>query len=803
MIIIKKMGEKMDFNLKELQRIISDYKKNISKIHDEEIYKWKAVKHFQDNWDVDSENFPEMLKESLGKTYNLLVSQNFYPKRMICELSEKDPEFVRNIFINLYDEKVPPEERISQFISSTESLFQQHYDETAKSHFQTSYAVSLYLFLRYPEKHYIFKYKKYRNFAKRISYSPLPLRGKIESVINYYNMCDKILEEIKKDSELLEISKYRLQEDDYNDEAYHLLTDDIVFFGSLPAEKSDWWPSEKEYNPGISKEEWIDLINNPDVFTKKSLTIMKRMLDYGGEATCKQLSEKYGENLNFYNAGSSGLAKRVWKETDCPVPYEDTRYSRWWPIIYVGKYAKKDDSGIFIWKIRPELKEALQETDLSHIALFTQTEPEDTEIGYWWLNANPRIWSFSEIKKGEEQSYSLVNENGNKRRIYQNFLDVKTGDFVIGYESTPVKQIVALCKISRPNDGKSISFEKIESFSSPIEYGMIKELPGIQTMEFFINPNGSLFKLTEDEYTVLIDLIREQNPLQKEKKLPAYDKNTFLSQVYMDEYGYDSLKSLLLNKKNIILQGAPGTGKTFAAKRLAYSLLGHIDEDKIEMVQFHQNYSYEDFVMGYKPTEDGFKMKTGIFFKFALLAGNNPDDKFFFIIDEINRGNMSKIFGELLMLLEKDYRGTEITMAYSGMKFSVPENLYIIGMMNTADRSLAMIDYALRRRFSFFDMTPAFRTEGFMKYGENLDNETFDALIETITALNREITHDPSLGEGFCIGHSYFCGREICTEEWISEVINYELIPMLKEYWFDDKAKVQEWTNRLLGVIDD
>ena len=129
------------------------------------------------------------------------------------------------------------------------------------------------------------------------------------------------------------------------------------------------------------------------------------------------------------------------------------------------------------------------------------------------------------------------------------------------------------------------------------------------------------------------------------------------------------------------------------------------DKSRIEMVQFHQNYTYEDFIMGYKPTENGgFAIKPGIFYQFCKKAADDKDRPYFFIIDEINRGNLSKIFGELLMLIESDYRDTSIKLAYRDEDFYVPSNLYIIGMMNTADRSLAMIDYALRRRFSFFEM---------------------------------------------------------------------------------------------------
>lgn len=271
----------------------------------------------------------------------------------------------------------------------------------------------------------------------------------------------------------------------------------------------------------------------------------------------------------------------------------------------------------------------------------------------------------------------------------------------------------------------------------------------------------------------------------------------------MTEERYNILTVLLKNKKNLILQGAPGVGKTFAAKRLAYSMMGEKDESRIEWVQFHQNYSYEDFIMGYKPQEDGFKLTEGIFYQFCTSASKHPDKDYFFIIDEINRGNMSKIFGELLMLIERDYRGMPIKLAYSGKRFTVPENLYIIGMMNTADRSLAMIDYALRRRFSFFEMEPGFNSEGFKVYQKSLQNETFDALIEQVIALNREIKRDDSLGDGFCIGHSYFCGRKECTEEWMKSVVYYDIIPMLREYWFDDRQRVQHWEHLFSGVFDD
>ncbi len=522
---------------------------------------------------------------------------------------------------------------------------------------------------------------------------------------------------------------------------------------------------------------------------------------YGGQATCKQLSVKYGGSINFYNSGSVSLAKRVAEKTGCPVMPREEENSRWWPVLYLGKNAAKDEDGAFVWKLRPELAEALDKANLSAIDLFVQAAPGEEVRNYWFLNANPKIWSFSSLAVGSVQSYTLYNENGNKRRIFQNFLDAKAGDMIIGYESTPVKQIVAIGRVSAEQDGEKIFFEKIEGLASPIDFATLKECSELAKMEYFSMQQGSLFRLTKGEYDFIIDLIREENPIAVTEKVVKYDKTEFLNEVYMTESKYDTLVAVLKNKKNIILQGAPGVGKTFAAKRLAYSIMGEKDESRIEFVQFHQNYSYEDFMMGYKPANDGFELKYGIFYRFCQKVANQPEKDFFFVIDEINRGNMSKIFGELLMLIERDYRGTKATLAYNGMSFSVPKNLYIIGMMNTADRSLAMIDYALRRRFSFFDIEPGFDSEGFTKYQQSLDNDTFALLVSKVQELNKEIALDKSLGKGFCIGHSYFCGQTQCTDEWLQAIVDYDILPMLSEYWFDDINKLQRWENILRGVF--
>ena len=264
--------------------------------------------------------------------------------------------------------------------------------------------------------------------------------------------------------------------------------------------------------------------------------------------------------------------------------------------------------------------------------------------------------------------------------------------------------------------------------------------------------------ITETDIKDAISISAED---EKEESWDEYTKEGFLKEVYLSSERYDRIKALLLRKKTLILQGAPGVGKTYIAKRLAYSILGRKDESRVAMIQFHQSYSYEDFIMGYRPNEtNGFELKKGIFYEFCRRASDDRKNPYFFIIDEINRGNISKIFGELFMLVESDKRNIKLELTYSDDMFSVPENVYIIGMMNTADRSLAMLDYALRRRFAFVDIEPAFDHPGFAEYQTAVSNAKFDSLISCVKLLNTAIAEDDSLGEGFRIGHSYFSTDE-------------------------------------------
>lgn len=357
---------------------------------------------------------------------------------------------------------------------------------------------------------------------------------------------------------------------------------------------------------------------------------------------------------------------------------------------------------------------------------------------------------------------------------------IVTGDYIFDYSRQEYKNI------------RTVKWLQIGEWEHPGK-SVAKRLTDITPYTDYIEKLITIF--TPDEL--------DDVDTQPEVDYPEYSSADFLSDVYMSEQDYETLVNVLKMKKNIILQGAPGVGKTFTAKRLAYSIIGAKNPDRVQMIQFHQSYSYEDFIEGYRPTENGFTIKKGSFYKFCKLAEDDDENDYFFIIDEINRGNLSKIFGELFMLIEKDKRGIELQLLYSDENFSVPPNVYIIGMMNTADRSLAMLDYALRRRFSFFTMKPGFNTIGFQTYQDSLKSDAFNKLISCIKQLNSKIAADISLGEGFCIGHSYFCGltAKTATVQTLTSIIEYELIPLLKEYWFDEPEKIIDWSDRLRSTV--
>ena len=1142
-------------NQEKLQTLIREYKEDFKENISVELYKWEAVKHFQDNWDIDAEDFPTMLSQSLSKTANLLASMSSFPRGMIVQFAERFPEEVKALFASLFDETKDLKDRIDTFIVGIEQIHKKWDGKEAKNHYQNLNAISTYLWLRYPDKYYIFKPSVAKNMFEKMGAGAIKT-NKVDALIKTYELYDSILDILLKDEELKEMFSATLTDNCYPDTkmktalvdfAYFFSKDYIVrrhllkkFLETFPYETLSTMPieqytnlnktsfcywleqetsnlgsisgstsfkfgiyryyksvadSKKDYGyddqyawykaygenasdaynlvrdsivqiATLAKEgkfEEIDKFERLGTLVKWKIAFMysnaslipvfsrdmleccakkfgmentqnatfaemqryllnkkgnieifqwyefyKVVEEYKKQGDLKELFDAVQKNIDEEYKVTKRSKRFAWIETNDSVignskchyelcADENNKAGHKKGHIYVEAHFETDESAIFQslkeiegvsdfpwgpsakhyavrinndgWEIdkyeTKEIADILIEeigkldtligneirkimgvkrywlyapgenaskwgrcqeqgvmcigwnpmSDLSDIesiedariklrevynmpeASFTNDgraiwefakeiqigdiifaksgitkiigrgivksdyfydpEQEDyrhvrkvewTHVGewpveklalktltdisenkypgyakklenmilgeekqttpikdpqYWWLVAAPDVWKFSDISAGEVIEYTLLNENGNKRRVYQNFLDAKAGDLVIGYASTPTLQVVALGEIAKDTDDKHLYFRKTEQLLNPIDYSIIKANEELQGMECMAGGGrGTLFKVKEEEYEILMEIIRKENPSSSTSTLEAYTDKEFLDEVFMSSSELKRLKALLKEKKNIILQGAPGVGKTFTAKRLAYTLMGVKDEQRVEMVQFHQNYSYEDFILGYKPnSEGGFELKHGVFYKFCKKALNSPDKDFFFIIDEINRGNLSKIFGELLMLIENGYRGQKIKLAYTDELFTVPKNLYIIGMMNTADRSLAMIDYALRRRFSFFEMKPGFATDGFKKYQALLAHEKLDNIIEGIQVLNETISKDDSLGNGFCIGHSYFCEQKTFSLEWLENVIEYDIEPMLKEYWFDDVQKYESHINKLRNLL--
>lgn len=673
------------------------YKRDLPGFWKDERYKWVAVRTFQENWDINAEDLRGMLERALADCDNLLTTVNRFAAGMLMGFAGQYPDRVRAMLIDLFDESKDLFERIDAFKKECDDWREETKDWNESrgkgyNHYQDENSITTYLWLKYPTKHYIYKYGIARALWQEFQTGrPIKKGAYASNVRNDEATYGEIRERLAADPDLRGILDSLLDENCDHDDALHTLT---VDFGHYV-----WY--------------WV----------------------------------RHG-----------GLPKA--------------------------------DGG-----------------DEEQVVI------DGDGQGYWWLNAAPNIWSWSSFDIGEETTYTLYNDEGHKRRIFQNFLDARPGDPIVGYATSPIRQVVALGRVTREQDGTYLYFEKTEDLTSPIGLADIQANPALADCEYLQKQQGSLFKLTAEEYAAILELAGygedtavlevdddEHNIVEA---FEPYSKADFLSEVYMSEERYERLRGVLTNKLNLILQGAPGVGKTFCARRLAWSIMGCKDDTRIQMVQFHQSYTYEDFIMGYKPDGEGFALKEGVFYRFCKKAEADQGRPYFFIIDEINRGNLSKVLGELMMLIERDYRGRPLTLAYRDEEFSVPANVYIIGMMNTADRSLALIDYALRRRFAFFEMRPGFDSKQFQAYREGLSSDTLDLLVGQIQALNAEIRHDPTLGKGFEIGHSHLCGREPgeADDEWLREVVDYDIIPTLEEYWFDSDEKVSRWTAALRGVF--
>ncbi len=587
-----------------------------------------------------------------------------------------------------------------------------------------------------------------------------------------------------------------------------------------PGENARKW--EQYYNDGIMGIGWHE-IGDLDQYKSKS-EIQSALKSKLGDNTSQSNSAhalwqfrheiKIGDII-FVKRGTSEVLGRGIVESD----YEyNSEYDQEYPNIRKVKWTHKGK-----WNIEEKfplktLTDITKYTDFTKkIIMLFDTDETDNNINTWLLAYSPKHYDWENAEK--QHSFDTLLDNVRNGGSYIDSWrcaskKVKAGDrvFIIRLGDEPKGIIASGYAVGESFSGTYTDENGEKQLGSLINICVTKavdyraeQIISQKTLkekfpEQQWSPQGSGIAVRPEAARWLIEywdnLYSNKTKNTPVKDIEPYTKDDFLKEVYLDEAEYDKLSALVLGKKNIILQGAPGVGKTFAAKRLAYSIMGEQDDSRIKVVQFHQSYSYEDFIEGYRPVENGsLVLRDGIFKTFCKTASDDDKNrKYFFIIDEINRGNLSKIFGELLMLIEADKRDKyHAELVYSKESFTVPENVHIIGMMNTADRSLAMIDHALRRRFAFFKMKPAFDKKLFKEKIENTNNVLYKKTIEAVISLNKEIAEDSSLGDGFEIGHSYFClDDDKINDTVVKNIIEFEIIPIIEEYWFDNKKKADD-----------
>lgn len=809
---------------KKIKNVITLYKNNFIRINNEERYKWEAIHTYKKAWNIDASNFAYMLSSAFKDSANLLKAGSYYPYKMLMTYAEAEPEKVRALFKTLYNEALPFEKRYTAF----KNEFNDYFKTQNLNSYQDLHAISVYLTFEYPEKYYIYKYKVLKSFINNIAYQS----GNIDAMTDVqkfqlnHKVCDAVLEAVMNDKELQEISMERLDDTCYEDNAFHILTHDIVYFGSHKYDKPDkpiddiWFPSLKEYDPGITVEQWVELLNNPDVFTIGSLETVKRMKDYGGQATCKELSVKYGNTAQFYNMTSSLLAKRVHKITNCPVTKRENDNSKWWPILYVGKEADEEMDGAFIWKLRDELSEALEMVDLSHIKLYADKGDETS------MKTNISKNTILYGPPGTGKTYNTV--------IYA----------VAIIENKPLETIESEVKfngynsvLERYNNYKNE--ELIEFITFHQSYGYEEFIEGIKPVMDNEENEQSNIRYTIDDGVFKAFCNKAGRPVIKQQKFDVgLNNEPTIWKVSLEGTGNNSTRRECLDNNHIRI-GSDHCGEDASqiidTQEYGYSVLNRfINEmtigdiviscytastiDAIGVVtgecEWHPEYDsfkrlrtvkwlVKDIREDIVSINNGKRLANPAVHRVNIslndimdivkkLAPNTIETEkksnHVFIIDEINRGNISKIFGELITLIEPTKRtgqaeGMKVKLPYSAKPFGVPDNVYILGTMNTADRSIAMLDTALRRRFRFKEIMP----NPDVLNGINIEGISIS---DMLTRINKRIS--VLYDREHTIGHAYFIPlKDNPTIEQLAEIFENAIIPLLQEYFYEDYEKIR------------
>ena len=434
-------------------------------------------------------------------------------------------------------------------------------------------------------------------------------------------------------------------------------------------------------------------------------------------------------------------------------------------------------------------------------------------IGFGIFDEISNLKTLHSIENHLKNSYRRKNLDNDAKQVHL-FLNIMTeGDLVLvnlkTRPSVAVGRVSGDCWKANPDEilrpvnwcRHDISFHNLD-----------KDL-----QQSFPSPGKTIQKVEVSDAVTRIDCIvrtsKDPGPTSVSVEDCSYSSANIVGDgCFVEEKRISNMLKRLQTKKNLILQGPPGTGKTWLAKRLAWALAGQKDEKKVRAVQFHPNLSYEDFVRGWRPSSEGrLDLVDGPFLEMVGAAQRDLESAYVLVVEEINRGNPAQILGEILTLLEADKRSPDNALELTYRRedeqgIYLPPNLHIVGTMNIADRSLALVDLALRRRFAFVDLLPEIGERWKTWVGEQcgFDDAILFDIQERMSRLNATIKADPKLGRQFQIGHSYVTplpGRETDPSTWYRDIVDSEIGPLLNEYWFDDPDRAaQERDNLLEGL---
>lgn len=809
----------------KIHQIIDGYKKNFAQIDEEERYKWEAIGCYSQNWKIDADNFAEMYAAAFKKASVLLSSNMYFPYKMVITFAEQEPDKVRELFKMLFSEQIPLAQRYVDF----RAAFDDFYKPQNLQHYQDLHAISVYLTFEFPEKYFIYKYKMFKSFSKKIGYvvDRKKFKSEVYKLEAFFDMCNIVLDEVKTDDEVKSMSAERLTDDCYKDKDLHLLTHDVIFFGATYYQDSQaiaenpYWPSLEEFNLGLTKDDWKKYILEIELPEHPSpMQMLKALMELGGEASCKRLSQLYGGTVSAYVGCSVNLGKRVKKYFNLP-PCMDGDQEKYFPFPFFGRNIIEDGVKNYAYKIRPELFEALKEIDLSGVSPVYEEDEEVNEVMQLTdVSKNTILYG----PPGTGKTYCTVVY---AVAIIENKLleDVKNenyGDVLERFNTYKANGLIEFTTFHQ-----SYGYEEFIEGIKPVLDAETDEQSDIKyTIE------DGLFKAFCDKS--LIPVAKKANRELGLNRSPTIWKVSLRSagdnptrteclenghiRIGWDEYGAEITENTDFSEhggknvlNNFISRMKIGdivfscySSKTIDAIGVVtgeYEWCGEQYDDglnrkrKVNWIVKGINEDIVDINGGSAMTSSAvYRLKNiALSDAMALIEKYLPqtaDEKknHVFIIDEINRGNISKIFGELITLIEPSKRlgqveGIKAKLPYSRQLFGVPDNVYIIGTMNTADRSIAAIDTALRRRFRFREMMPDAEVLKGISVEDISVSDMLARMNKRIVVLyDREHT----------IGHAYFIPlRDNPTIEQLAEVFENSIVPLLQEYFYEDYEKIR------------